>query len=87
VLSALPAKRTWSVRRSGPKSAGLEGGGFPRARPRHISYVKPGCRTSYYIGNFRCWCARPLVAVASLCPAITRTPDVVDLTQSPRRRG
>jgi hypothetical protein len=35
------------------------------------------CNTGYYTGNFRCWCARPLIAVASLCPAITRTPSSI----------
>ena len=39
--------------------------------------VKRACRTWYYTGNFRFWCARPLIADASLCPAITRTPSSI----------
>src|SRR5215831_8958351 len=31
----------------------------------------------YYTGNFRFWCARPLIADSSLCPAITRTPSSI----------
>jgi hypothetical protein len=31
----------------------------------------------YYTGNFRFWCARPLMADASLCPATTRTPSSI----------
>ena len=33
-----------------------------------------GCKPRHYTGNLRFWCARPLMAEASLCPAITRTP-------------
>jgi hypothetical protein len=35
------------------------------------------CRTQYYTGNFRFWCSRPLIADASLCPAINRTPSSI----------
>ena len=34
-------------------------------------------QAQYYTGNFRFWCARPLIADASLCPAITRTPSSI----------
>ena len=35
---------------------------------------------TYYTGNFRLWYARPLIAEASLCPAITRTPSSIRAT-------
>jgi len=38
---------------------------------------QPRLQDPYYTGNFRFWWARPLIAVASLWPAITRTPSSI----------
>jgi hypothetical protein len=44
---------------------------------RRTHPIAINARERYYTGNFRFWCARPLIADASLCPAMTRTPSSI----------